>query len=298
MKKKITTAVLAAVMMFSLTACSGEASGNIVIDGEAKNSGSISSAVNSGSTGSSSAILNIATTSEGGKNAATYWYIDNRFRDSLGHEFYFHEPDGKGNPTKISISGFSDDDKDNGTFDFRADERTASPAETPNDPWIIGTIVGSGGLMKKDMLADDQMRSIGVDIWFAPADTSGSSTSQQTTSRQATLEDLAGYAGSYVASNGDSFVIPAEPAAYAAVTSVKLDSMSGWAGSEGFYDTFVASSMSTDGNSIELDIASQYTTGNGKLVIEKTGKAALSYSGFSTSGIVNGDYQNSTFTKR
>ena len=97
--------------------------------------------------------------------ASEYWYIDIRFRDALGHEFVFSEPDEKGNPTKITLSGFSDDN--NGTFDFITEPNTMSPAETPDDPWIIGSIIGSGDLMKKDELSDDQSRFIGVDIWFA-----------------------------------------------------------------------------------------------------------------------------------
>lgn len=97
--------------------------------------------------------------------ASEYWYIDIRFRDAVGHEFVFSEPDEKGNPTKITLSGFSDEN--NGTFDFITEPNTMSPAETPDDPWIIGSIIGSGNLMKKDELSDDQFRFIGVDIWFA-----------------------------------------------------------------------------------------------------------------------------------
>ena len=99
------------------------------------------------------------------EKASEYWYIGIRFRDMLGHEFYFLEPDEKGNPTKITLSGFSDEN--NGTFDFITEPNTMSPAETPDDPWIIGSIIGSGDLMKKDELSDDQSRFIGVDIWFA-----------------------------------------------------------------------------------------------------------------------------------
>lgn len=97
--------------------------------------------------------------------ASEYWYIDIRFRDALGHEFVFSEPDEKGNPTKITLSGFSDEN--NGTFDFITEPNTMSAAETPDDPWIIGRIIGSGNLMIKDELGDDQFRMIGVDIWFA-----------------------------------------------------------------------------------------------------------------------------------
>ena len=99
------------------------------------------------------------------EKASEYWYIDIRFRDAVGHEFVFSEPDEKGNPTKITLSGFSDEN--NGTFDFITEPNTMSPAETPDDPWIIGSIIGSGDLMKKDELSDDQSRFIGVDIWFA-----------------------------------------------------------------------------------------------------------------------------------
>ncbi|MBR1860562.1 MAG: hypothetical protein IJ796_01675 [Lachnospiraceae bacterium] len=102
---------------------------------------------------------------EGEEKASEYWYIGIRFRDALGHEFYFLEPDEKGNPTKITLSGFSDEN--NGTFDFITEPNTMSPAETPDDPWIIGRIIGSGNLMIKDELGDDQFRMIGVEIWFA-----------------------------------------------------------------------------------------------------------------------------------
>ena len=99
------------------------------------------------------------------EKASEYWYIGIRFRDIGGHEFYFLEPDEKGNPTKITLSGFSDEN--NGTFDFITEPNTMSPAETPDDPWIIGRIIGSGNLMIKNELGDDQFRMIGVDIWFA-----------------------------------------------------------------------------------------------------------------------------------
>ena len=91
------------------------------------------------------------------EKASEYWYIGIRFRDTVGHEFYFLEPDEKGNPTKITLSGFADITEPN----------TMSAAETPDDPWIIGRIIGSGNLMIKNELGDDQFRMIGVDIWFA-----------------------------------------------------------------------------------------------------------------------------------
>ena len=99
------------------------------------------------------------------EKASEYWYIGIRFRDALGHEFVFSELDEKGNSTKITLSSFSDEN--NGTFDFITEPNTMSPAETPDDPWIIGRIIGSGNLMIKNELGDDQFRMIGVDIWFA-----------------------------------------------------------------------------------------------------------------------------------
>ena len=105
-------------------------------------------------------------TDGGTETKADYWYIDNRSGDALGREFRFSKPDEKGYPTKITLSGFLDEEGNNGTFDFKTEDGMISPAESADDPWIVGTIKGSGTLMKKDMLADDQGRFIGVDIWF------------------------------------------------------------------------------------------------------------------------------------
>ena len=101
------------------------------------------------------------------EKASEYWYIGIRFRDTVGREFYFLEPDEKGNPTKITLSGFAGtgtfaDDINNGTYDFITELNEMSETDYP---WIQGRIIGSGNLMIKKELADDQFRKIVVDIW-------------------------------------------------------------------------------------------------------------------------------------
>ena len=105
---------------------------------------------------------------DGSKNpapvSADYWYIDNIFKDAAGHEFVFSEPDSDGFPKKITISSWSDDY--DGTYDFAFSEGMMSPAEYDSEPWIAGTVKGiKGNLFKKDLLADDNGRTLGVDIY-------------------------------------------------------------------------------------------------------------------------------------
>ena len=96
--------------------------------------------------------------------AADYWYIDNTFRDALGHEFTFSVPDEKGYPTKITISNYSDDC--NGTHDFEADSSTDIRDKNQGESWICGKISDIPGVFtKKDMLVDNNDVYLGIFIY-------------------------------------------------------------------------------------------------------------------------------------
>ena len=93
-----------------------------------------------------------------------YWYIDNSFRDALGHEFTFSVPDEKGYPTKITISNYSDDC--NGTHDFDADSSTDIRDKNQGESWICGKISDIPGVFtKKDMLVDNNDVYLGIFIY-------------------------------------------------------------------------------------------------------------------------------------
>ncbi|MCR4755854.1 MAG: hypothetical protein K5868_10075 [Lachnospiraceae bacterium] len=94
---------------------------------------------------------------------ADYWYIDNVFKDAVGHEFVFFEPDSDGFPKKITISNWPDEY--DGTYDFEFTEGMMSPAKYDSEPWIVGTVKGiKGSPFIKDLLADDNGRTLGIDI--------------------------------------------------------------------------------------------------------------------------------------
>ena len=176
MKKKSMVLTIAIATVLGLSACSLSAKENVTSNPEVQKDNQIIEVkesdvdVENGSTdnGEPENASSDNETQDGEDNneaKADYWYIDNLFRDALGHEFTFLEPDEKGNPTKIRIAGYNDEQGNNGEFEFEADP-SCYYGDDGSEVWIIGTIKGNGDISKKDELVSSDGKYIGVDIWF------------------------------------------------------------------------------------------------------------------------------------
>lgn len=160
MKKRLLILIaLSVIATFVLAACESGNSGN------SSNSGGNNATQEASDNGQTQTNNdNKQADSNNKQNAETsYWYIDNEFKTAVGQTIIFKDPDAKGLPTKIILSGYNDEEGNNGEFVFEADQ---SSIIVDSDPWIMGHIVGGGNLFLKAELMDSNGKVIGVDIYF------------------------------------------------------------------------------------------------------------------------------------
>lgn len=182
--RRMTASVIAVMMAVILCACGGNDESNSVFEAardEVRNANETNTVsdvtvteVSSGTESPDGSSTEYSDAEDGedvgedagdtGAEAIEYWYIDNMFRDAVGHEFVFSEPDAEGTPTKITISNWSEEY--DGTYEFEFMEGSMLPAEYDSEPWILGAVKGIKGILgKKDLLMDDNGRTLGVDIY-------------------------------------------------------------------------------------------------------------------------------------